>query len=202
MNCWLFLKREMCSQINYLEISPRAIQFTAVKNFFTPKFNFFLNCGHYLDLLVPDVRLVHVTVLLARDVGRVTIPLHLEAAHMPHSVYRHHVLPMKKNRVTLTPSVDYKKNRCANATFRGLSPRVAFDKKNRVAPSPLLYMTKNNGALPHFTHSHHGCCLGKRICANATFRGPSPRVAYDKKTELHSRHMLSREKYRVAQCCL
>ncbi len=52
--------------------------------------------GHYLDLLVPDVRLVHVTVLLARDVGRVAVPLHLEVAHMPHSVYRHHVLPMMK----------------------------------------------------------------------------------------------------------
>ncbi len=105
MNCWLFLKRKMCSQINYLQISPRAITFTVVKNktknFCTLKFKFFLNCGHYLDLLVPDVRLVHVTVLLARYVSGVAVPLHLEVTHMPHSMYRHHVLPSEKNRVRL-----------------------------------------------------------------------------------------------------
>jgi hypothetical protein len=49
------------------------------------------------------VRLVHVTVLLAGDVGGVAVPLHLEVAHMPHSVYRHHVLPMKKNNSCALP---------------------------------------------------------------------------------------------------
>jgi hypothetical protein len=63
-----------------------------------------------------------------------------------------------------------KKNRCATAAFRELSPRVAHDKKTWLHYRWVLPMKKNR-------------------CANAAFSELSPHVAYDKKTIALLRHI-------------